>query len=149
MAPPKDDTVQTKQSTWASLVARRWRARPAIQEDTGDVSSIPGSGRSPGEGNDNPLQCSCLENSMDRGARRVINNRVTKCQTQLSDKKSTLRQSGRILENKWPSIPKFSMGNSLVGQWLQLVTFHCQGPRFNSWSENQDPQAVWHDLKRN
>jgi len=33
-----------------------------------DLSSIPGSGRSPGEGNSNPLQYSCLENSMDRGA---------------------------------------------------------------------------------
>ena len=34
----------------------------------GDAGLIPGSGRSPGEGNGNPLQCSCLENSMDRGA---------------------------------------------------------------------------------
>ena len=34
----------------------------------GDLGSIPGSGRSPGEGNGNPLQYSCLENSMDRGA---------------------------------------------------------------------------------
>ena len=37
-----------------------------------DVGSIPGSGRSPGEGNDNPLQCSCLETSMKRGALRAI-----------------------------------------------------------------------------
>ena len=36
--------------------------------NTGDLDSVPGSGRSPGEGNDNPLQYSCLENSMDRGA---------------------------------------------------------------------------------
>ena len=35
---------------------------------TGDTSLFPGSGRSPGEGNGNPFQCSCLENSMDRGA---------------------------------------------------------------------------------
>ena len=34
----------------------------------GDLGSIPGSGRFPGEGNDNPLQYSCLENPMDRGA---------------------------------------------------------------------------------
>ena len=34
----------------------------------GDLGWIPGSGRSPGEGNGNPLQCSCLENPMDRGA---------------------------------------------------------------------------------
>ena len=35
-------------------------------EDTGDMSSIPGLGRSSGKENGNPLQCSCLENSMDR-----------------------------------------------------------------------------------
>ena len=35
----------------------------------GDLGSIPGSGRSPGEGNGNPLQYNCLENPMDRGAR--------------------------------------------------------------------------------
>ena len=40
----------------------------ASARDTGHVGSIPGSGRSPGEGNGNPLQFSCLENSMDRGA---------------------------------------------------------------------------------
>ena len=38
--------------------------------DKGDVGSIPGSGRSPGEGNGNPLQYSCLENPMVRGAVR-------------------------------------------------------------------------------
>jgi len=37
-------------------------------EDAGDLGLIPGSGRSPGEGNGNPLQYSCLENSMNRGA---------------------------------------------------------------------------------
>ena len=36
--------------------------------NAGDLGSIPGSGRSPGEGNGNPLQYSCLENPMDRGA---------------------------------------------------------------------------------
>ena len=36
--------------------------------NAGHLGSIPGSGRAPGEGNDNPLQCSCLENPMDRGA---------------------------------------------------------------------------------
>ena len=41
---------------------------PANVGDIKDVGSIPGSGRSPGEGNGNPLQYSCLENPMDRGA---------------------------------------------------------------------------------
>ena len=39
-----------------------------LPADAGDVSSIPGSGRSPGEGNGYPLQYSCLGNAMDRGA---------------------------------------------------------------------------------
>ena len=41
---------------------------PANVGDVRDVGSIPGLGRSPGEGNGNPFQYSCLENSMDRGA---------------------------------------------------------------------------------
>ena len=41
---------------------------PANARDARDVGSIPGSGRSPGGGNSNPLQYSCLENPMDRGA---------------------------------------------------------------------------------
>ena len=59
---------------------------PACHEgDTGDVGLIPGLGRSPGEGNGNPLQNSCLENPMIRGARRATVQRVTKSRTQLSD----------------------------------------------------------------
>ena len=42
--------------------------QPANAGDTGDTGSIPGWGRFPGRGNGNPLQYSCLENSMDRGA---------------------------------------------------------------------------------
>ena len=41
---------------------------PANAGATGDLGSIPGSGRSPGGGHGNPLQYFCLENSMDRGA---------------------------------------------------------------------------------
>ena len=44
------------------------RAGKASTCNVGDSSLIPGSGRSPGEGNGNSLQYSCLENSMDRGA---------------------------------------------------------------------------------
>ena len=42
--------------------------QPANTRDAGDMDWIPGSGRSPGGGNDNPMQYSCLENPMDRGA---------------------------------------------------------------------------------
>ena len=48
---------------------------------TGDVGSIPGLGRSPGGGNGNPLQFSCLENPMDRRAWRSTVHGITKSQT--------------------------------------------------------------------
>ena len=57
---------------------------PANVGDTGDMGLIPGSGSSPGEGNGNPLQYSCLENSIDRGAWQATVHGVAKGQTQLS-----------------------------------------------------------------
>ena len=56
---------------------------PANAGDVRDAGLIPGSGRSPGEGHDNPLQYSCLESPMDRGTWRATVHRVTKSQTQL------------------------------------------------------------------
>ena len=53
---------------------------PANAEDTRDVGSIPGLGKSPGVGNDNLLQDSCQENSMDRGAWRATGHGVSKSQ---------------------------------------------------------------------
>ena len=53
--------------------------------NAGDPGLIPGSGRSPGEGNGNPLQYSCLENSTERGAWGAIVHRAAKSQIQLSD----------------------------------------------------------------
>ena len=53
--------------------------------NAGDPGLIPGSRRSPGEGNSYPLQYSCPENSMDRGAWQVTVHGVAKSQTQLSD----------------------------------------------------------------
>ena len=51
----------------------------------GDLGSIPGLGRSPGEGNGNPLQYSCLQNPVDGGAWWAIVHRVAKSQTWLND----------------------------------------------------------------
>ena len=51
----------------------------------GDIGSIPVSGRSPGDENGNPLQYSCVENPMDRGAWQAMVHRVAKSQTQLSN----------------------------------------------------------------
>ena len=49
-----------------------------LPANAGDVGLIPGSERSAGEGNDNPLQYSCLENPMDRGAWQATVHGVTK-----------------------------------------------------------------------
>ena len=56
----------------------------ASASNAGDLGSIPGSGRSPGEGNGNPLQDSCLENPMDGGAWWATVHGVAKSQTRLS-----------------------------------------------------------------
>ena len=53
--------------------------------NAGDLGSIPGSGRSPGEGNGNPLQYSCLENPMGGGAWWATVHGVAKSRTRLSD----------------------------------------------------------------
>ena len=59
------------------------KSLPANAGDERDVGSIPGSGRSPGEGMGNPLQHSCLENALDRGAWRATVCRVAKSRTWL------------------------------------------------------------------
>ena len=80
----KKEIVRKSESIWLP----QWlsgRESACNAGDTGDVGSFPGVGRSPGGGNGNPLQYSCLEYSIDRGAWCVTVHRVTKCQTQLSD----------------------------------------------------------------
>ena len=57
--------------TWGFLGGSVVTNLPASARDVGDPGSIPGSGRSPGEGNGNPLRYACLENSTDRGAGRL------------------------------------------------------------------------------
>ena len=54
---------------------------PANTQDVRDAGSIPGSGRFPGGGHGNPVQDSCLENPMDRGALWAMVHRATKSQT--------------------------------------------------------------------
>ena len=63
---------------WASLVAQMVKASAS---NVGDLGLIPGSGRSPGKGNGNRLQYSCLENSMDGGALWATDRGVAKSQT--------------------------------------------------------------------
>ena len=54
--------------------------------NAGDTGLIPGSGRSPGEGKDNPLQDSCLGTPIDRGAWQATVHSVTRSQTRLNDR---------------------------------------------------------------
>ena len=59
------------------------KSTPANVGDIRDSGSVPGSGRSPGGGHGNPLQDSCWENPMDRGAWQTTVHRVAKSRTQL------------------------------------------------------------------
>ena len=62
-----------------------WLSAKNPPANIGDVGWIPGSGRSPGEGNGNLLQNSCLRNPMERGAWRATVQGVAESQTRLSD----------------------------------------------------------------
>ena len=80
-----------KESLWLELklhglrnMLPGWLSSEEFTWDAGDVGSIPTSGRSPGGGKGNPLQCSCLENPMDRGAWWATVHGVIKSQTRLS-----------------------------------------------------------------
>ena len=75
--------TKSKINKWASQVALLVKNLPANAEDIKDEGSIPGLGRYPGEGHGNPLQYSCLENSMNRGAWWAIIHRVANNQTRL------------------------------------------------------------------
>ena len=79
--------------------SRLYQSFPGVSDgkesacNSGDLGSIPGSGRSPGEGNGYPLQYSCLENSMDIGAWQVIVHEVAKSQIILSDQHTQSSQA--------------------------------------------------------
>ena len=73
--------VHLKKKKWPSQVVLVLKNLPVNAEDTGSIS---GSGKSPGGGNGNPLQYSCLENPSDRGALRATVDGVEKSPTQLS-----------------------------------------------------------------
>ena len=67
---------------------------PASAGDERDACSIPGSGRSAGGGPGHPLQCSCLENAIDRGAWRATVQRVSQSRTRLKGLSSHARAEG-------------------------------------------------------
>ena len=71
------------QNTCSHLGERVVKNPPANTGDESDTGVLPGVGRSPGEGHGKPLQYSCLDNPMDRGAWQAIVHGVTKSQAQL------------------------------------------------------------------
>ena len=73
--------VQQCVNIWTSQVALVVKNTPASAGDIRDAGSVPGLRRSPGEGNGNPLQYSCLENLMDRGAWQATVHGVAKSRT--------------------------------------------------------------------
>ena len=91
-----------------------------------DLRSIPRLGRSPGEGDGNPLQYSCLENSMDRGAWQAIVHGVAKSQTQLSNYLQVQRPPDRwrrfLFRSRRATIES-QVENLLLGRTLGLLIF--------------------------
>ena len=80
--------------TWAPLVAQLVKKSAS---NIGDLGLIPGLGRSPGEENGNPLQYSCLENSVDRGAWRATISGVTKSQTGPKDTHTHQEREAKVV----------------------------------------------------
>ena len=82
----REDPLEKGQATHSSILGLPlWLADKESACNAGDLGSIPGLERSPGEGNGNPLQYSGLENPMDGEAWQATVHGVTKSQTQLSD----------------------------------------------------------------
>ena len=94
-----------------------------------DLGSIPGSGRSPGEENGNPLQCSCLENPMDRGAgrlqsmgsQRVGHNWATNIHTFIAEQKNCV-PPGKV----WESRRKPGGGTTENGSYVRFLVMQAK-----------------------
>ena len=113
----------TFRSSWVVLVKRN---PPASAGDTRDTGSVPGLGRSLGEGNSYPLQDSCLENPMDRGAWWTIVQEVTESWTGLS-----MSDVGKLTFT-WSKSPGSSLEHGGLG-------------RYDPWCEAH-PMSVVHIL---
>ena len=103
-----------------------WVFLPANAGDVRDVSSLPGSGRFPGDRHGNSLQCSCLENPMDRGARWALVCGVTNSWT-------WLKRLGTYMTIRWAPHPS---------SHLTLTTM-LEVNRENLYLNHLDPHSSW------
>ena len=101
-------------------------------EDIRDMGSIPGLGRSPGGENGNPLQYSCLENPMDRGAWRAIVHGVTKSQTQLKQLKHANQE---YITQRWEKSKCYSWSFTKLTQTC-LFNEYCLQLCPEKWAPN-------------
>ena len=123
----RDTHLQTSAGVLNGSTVRRWfkshdfpggSDSKASAYNAGDPGSIPASGRSPGEGNGNPFQYSCLENPKDGGAWWAAVHGLTKSQTRLSDFTFTFKslvQFFGIFVYLWPFI--LFLSSHLIGPW--------------------------------
>ena len=99
---------------------------PAI---TGDLGSIPGSGRSPGGGYDNSLQCSCLEDPMDRGAWWATVHGITKSQTRLKQLSTQVLRVWDIMFEFHPvnktNLRHCTEKKIAFNSWFFILNYHC------------------------
>ena len=107
--------------TWASQVVLVVKNPPANAGVLRDGGSIPGSGRSLGGGHGNSLQCSCLENSMDRGAWWAIVYRVAKSRIQLEQLSTHTKQ------NYHPLLMKCDLFWGKISQGLNILLYYTLG----------------------
>ena len=118
---------------FSSGVSKRW-VPPMVQQvknspaNEGDTGSVPGLGRSPGEGNGNPLQYSCLGNPMDRGARWATVHGVTKSHTQLSKRQPTGKSQGTY----FCTAPELRM--AFINTFFVVQSFSCVRLFATPWS---------------
>ena len=132
-------------SQWASEVVLVAKNSPASARDVRDVSSIPGSGRSPGEGNGTPLQHACLGNPMDRGAWGATVHGVAKSWTQLKRLSTHSPPSPRVtLDHK---VTHLSINSSLFRVTSKLsrkLVWQTEGNlSFPSLNEVGDNAKIW------
>ena len=119
------------QTKWTSQVAQKNPSASA--GDTGDRGLIPGLGRSPGEGNGNPLLYSCLENSLHREVLWAVVHEVAESDTAerlnmyahkkdmyKMHMKKTLKNKIREEQNKWKHVPYTWIGRLSIVKMLDL-----------------------------